>query len=540
MSRIGALLLLLVLAACVRPDSADRGDRDRDTNGQTDVDGRTASDEIADLMKIVAGGRGNARITYQPEVRILKQEDWFRALAGLSSDGFTLLFDTAQPEFRSLREGDVFMVEGLIARKVLATEVIDKEIAVLTQAATIEEVVRDGQVELDVPVRFSAAHTRTSSARPSRTRPGSAWGQLADFAVPTAYAQSPEAEALRRGERAGTADAVKGLAKNAIQGVFEGWETTFSAVPGDGRADISLHLTKDVGGFKAVITGEGYLSDFDFSSGIDVEQGFLDRMELAHRKLNGVINFNWEIGKETPGGHTDDDRIKLPAALSIPLYQYLSGFPLFLEISGALIIQPVVTGGQQYSQGSFRVTYDGTQSFRVKEGNLDADGNSTGEVEFVKSQNISALAPVGMVVAVAAPRIELSFGTTKILSPDNLATAAKRVDMIAEQLIKRTLGEEAYDRLKASPLGDLSMSEAVKNSVASDAAGYIEIVSTAATTHSGSSVITPCTRTELMMAVRVGASAQVFGQKLGETKRDLHKHEMMRVDPPGTRLCTEL
>jgi hypothetical protein len=37
--------------------------------------------------------------------------------------------------------------------------------------------------------------------------------------------------------------------------------------------DVELQLARDVGGFKGVITGKGYVEDFDLSSGIDVKGG---------------------------------------------------------------------------------------------------------------------------------------------------------------------------------------------------------------------------------------------------------------------------
>jgi hypothetical protein len=89
-------------------------------------------------------------------------------------------------------------------------------------------------------------------------------------------------------------------------------------------------------------------------------------------------------------------------------------------------------------------------------------------------------------------------------------------------------------------MGGFKWKNAVENAVASDAVGFVEIVTTAGMTHTGFSVVTPCTRTELGMIVKVGASAQAFGQKLGEAKRDVFNHNAVRVDPPGTPLCENI
>lgn len=74
-----------------------------------------------------------------------------------------------------------------------------------------------------------------------------------------------------------------------------------------------------------------------------------------------------------------------------------------------MIIEPAISAGQEYSRGAFRITFDGTQNFQVKKGNI-TDGNVTGDIQFVEGQNISPVIPMGMVVAFAAPRIELTLG----------------------------------------------------------------------------------------------------------------------------------
>lgn len=481
---------------------------------------------------VVSGASGRASIVYQPEVRLVEHADGRGALVGVSSEGSLLLFEAERPELRSLQPGQVLVIKGLLARKVLATEMVGSRIAVLTAPAGLGDAVRDGSIELTTPVRFGAGQA-TSSQRVPR----SSMDRLADWALPPAHAQSPDAEKIKAAERGGDAEAMKSLAMGAVKGVFEGWETSFAATPSKGRLNLALTLTKDVGGFRAVISGDGYLADFDMSSGIGVRRGIVERLELTHRRLNGLVNFHWEVAKDSPGPEGKEDRIKLPAAISIPLYRYLDGLPLFLEISAAMIIQPAITGGKQYSQGSFRVTFDGEQHFRIKEGTIAPDGRVSGNIEFLRSQNVSALAPLGMVTAFAAPRIELTFGTSKLLSMGDLKEAAEKVDFIARQLVKQVFGQEGLDRLKASPMGGFDMSTAVKNAVASDAVGYIEVVSTAGMSHTGFSAITPCTRTDLGIIVKVGASAQTFGQQLGETKRDVFNRTVVRVDPPGTRLC---
>jgi hypothetical protein len=206
-----------------------------------------------------------------------------------------------------------------------------------------------------------------------------------------------------------------------------------------------------------------------------------------------------------------------------------------------MIIHPAISGGKQYSRGAFRITYDGYQNFRIKEGTIEPEGKVTGDIQFLEGQNISALAPFGMVVAFAAPRIELTFGTSKVLDigilGDMPEEVAKWVDSAAVAMAGRLFGSEGLNRLQASLGGNLSLSQAVSNALASDAAGYIELVSSTGMSHTGMSAIAPCTRHDLNVVVKVGASGQAFGQQIGKVGTEIFKRHVVRIDPPDARLC---
>lgn len=496
--------------------------------------GESASE--SDPVAFVDGGSGHASVTYQPEVRIAERDAGLAALLGVSTDGSTLVFDAGAEPFSKLQEGDVLFIKGLSAWKILAVERTGSEIAVLTNRASIGDVVRDGRIQLDAPIRFTSISAgRTPGSRHLALR------RLLSLGVQEARAQAPDGERAKKAEAAGRAEANKRLAKAAVKGIFQGWKTTFSAEPTAGKLNISITMTKKVGGFVALVTGKGYLDNFDVAADLQMSGGVMDQLELMHKKLNGAMNFTWEVSKDTPGALSASDRIKLPAALSIPLYKYLDGMPLYLEITSAIIIKPAISGGKEYSHGAFRVTYNGTQNFQIKEGNMDADGNMTGDIEFLGARNISATAPMGIVVAFAAPRIDLSFGTTKILkfSPE-MKKAATVVDAVAKRLIGKLYGQDGLKKLAANPAGGFSWGKAMKDAVASDATAYIELVTTSGMSHSGMSVLTPCTRTDLHVDVTVGVSAQVLGQSLGKSNKQVYEKDITEVDPPGAGLCESI
>jgi hypothetical protein len=392
-------------------------------------------------------------------------------------------------------------------------------VLVLTQPADLAEAVADGQLTLSKSVRFGPVQTSK--------------------AIHTS--QSPEGTILGGAEAAGLKDAY-GNVLNGIKGaIVSGWTTDWSVTPADGQVNINLKMTKSAGGLTAVITGDGYLTGFDFDGDILIQQSTYQKIEANLKSINGLMNFNWEVGTDTPGDHTEKSRIKLPGAIEIPLAEFVGGMPLFLEISAALIIEPALTGGQEYSRGSFRITYDGAQHFTAKEGNIDSEGNVTGDIQLLEGgQNISALAPLGMVLAFAAPRIELTFGVSKALkSSGDIKEAAEKVDALADALAKKVLTPDQYQQFKDSPMGQFSLAKAAEASLASDAAAYFEMVTSSAMSNTGFSVIAPCTRYDITLLGKVGVSAEAFGQEVAKTDKEIFHKDFTNIDPPGSRLCEQ-
>ena len=463
-----------------------------------------------------ATGSGSAKVTYRSNVHVVEQQAGTRAIQGVSTNGAALLLDASDPKLQSLQAGDVLVVKGLLAKKIIGTEVEGSSLLVLTQPASLVDAVQDGKIQVSAPIRFGTAHAENLQPNP----PGGFFDRL----VPPVYAQ---------GTKGGDGDILGGI-KGAI---IDGWTTDFSTTPGEGRLNINMTLKKNVGGFVALITGDGYISNFDFDSNIGVENSSYQNIDAGLKKLNGVMNFKWEVSTDTPGPRTGQDRIKLPAGIDIPLYQYLDGMPLYLEVSSALLIEPALTGGKEYSRGAFRITYDGYQHFSGKTGVIDSDGKVTGDIQFLESQNISAVAPMGMIVAFAAPRIELTFGVSKVMPFTDMKEAAAKVDLLADQLAKRLLTPEQYAQYKSSPMGDFTFTKAIEMANKSDAEAFFEMVSSAGVSFTGVSVVSPCTRHDIQLSGKVGVSAEVMGVELGKSEKDIYQKDFTRIDPPGTKLC---
>lgn len=479
-------------------------------------------------------GTGSSHVTYQSNVKVMEQSEGEGAIIGQSSSGAALLFDSRNTQARQLQAGDVLLVKGLLARKVLAVETEAEGMLVLTQQATIPEVIEEGTIDVAAPIRFGSLRTRHDTNDPSL------FSQPLEWINPTpVLAQIGDAANLSKAEAQGSKDAYGNTIKGTIGSVFEGWETTFKATPAEGKLNLDLTLTKNVGDFAAKITGQGYIANFQFRSGIGVQQSAMQKLDAEVKSVNGVMNFQWEVAKKSPGPHSEDDRIKLPSAVTIPLAQYLGGMPLFLEISSAIIIKPEIAGAE-LSKGSFRITYNGYQGFQTKEGNIDGNGNVTGGIEFSEPLNVAPAAPMGLVVAFAAPRIELSFGVSKVFKMDSIKVASERVDALADQVARKLLDSDQYEAFKSGPMGRFQLAKAAENALQSDAAAYFEMVTSSGMSYSGMSVPTPCSRQDVTLLGVVGASAQAFGESLGESRKEIFKKQLTKIDPPGTKLCKDL
>ncbi|HMI54192.1 MAG TPA: hypothetical protein VK525_21970 [Candidatus Saccharimonadales bacterium] len=496
--------------------------------------GKSRAAEGDSTGSVAPAGAGSVHVTYQPDVKVMEQAEAEDQIIGQSSDGAALLFASSSHKAGELKEGDVLLVKGMFARKVWGAEAGPDGVLVLTQQATIPEVVQDGTMDVQAPIRFGALQAGNDEQVSLPWNPARGW--MHPYSV---RAQIGDAASMSKAEEKGRRDAYGNMAKAAVSSVTEGWNTTFKATPAEGKLNLELTLSKEVGDFAAKITGDGYLANFNFNSTMGVKQSAMDRFQTGFKNLNGVMNFKWEVAKKDAGPHSEDVRIKLPAAVTIPLAQYLEGMPLFLEISSALIVKPEIAGAE-LSHGSFRITYDGYQSFQVKKGNVDSSGNVTGNIEYFEPLNVAPAAPMGLVVAFAAPRLELSFGTAKVFKMETLKVAAEKVDKLADELARRLLQPEQYAAFKAGPMGRFSLGQAAEKALQSEAAAYFEMVSSSGMSYSGLSVLTPCSRADVTLLGVVGASAEFFGESVADSRKEIFKKQITKITPPGTKLCKDL
>lgn len=505
--------------------------------------------------------QGSAKVTLRPEVKTMETNEALETLRGQSSDGFGFVFDPKNEKAKALRPGDVLLIKGLLARKVIVTDTTKDGVVVLTTGASIADVVKDGHLSIHAPMRFSAA-------RASRTGDGH-WRELFRNLLPSTVqaAQLDEDgmpfkndsdhpkledhdvdEELHPSSMTSkvidkTKEDVNEILEHPyvkpFKGLLEDWDVDWEATPQDGKLELNLTMSKNVNGLIAKITGKGHLSDFDFVNDMDISSASsavsaLKQAAGQFKNVNGQMDFTWEIGKDTPGPGGEEQLIKLPGAISQSLAPLLDGLPLTLEVSAAIDAHPMMTAGKQYSQGSFHVTYDGYQQFKFNNGSFESDGEMDGGPSADLPRNLSAVAPFGVVVGFAAPRIELVFGGPGIIKADEFEKAAKWTDAIVDQVGKRLLTDSAYQTYKES---GFSFSKAAKAFDETNVTLGMRVVTTSTMTESGMSQITPCSRSDVDVKVYVGASASALGLASKSMYKTVMTKEFEHIEPPSATLC---
>jgi hypothetical protein len=494
-----AVCATMVMFACAKGDSSGGGSA-RSSGTPKSSDGAKATGSVTGL-------------TYAPGVVAMERREGLGALKQISTNGDLLLFAGNNSTIASLKPGSVLLIKGLMAKKVLAVQEDEGDIGVLTEPAALTDVVQDGHITYDYPVRFKAGGIVNTAFAPEESESG--W-LASDLFVRTAYAAGPP-------------DAAE-APTTALTKTFEvkGWTVEVTATPENDKINMKMKASKEGNGFKATVIGDGYLQNFDAGGDLTVEHGKVEQLQMINRKLNGTMNFTWSVKLDVADRPFQSVKIDIPVMVNIPLAPMLGGLPFFIAIDGAVLIKPGFGGAEEISYGEFRITYDGTQHFKIHEGTVDPEGNVSGTVELLKWGNYTKVAPIGLVVAFAAPKIELSFGITKALKTlGDFDAPAEKADKLFDFLGRKVFGNEKMDAMK-----DVSVGKALDMIKGNEASAYFQLV-TSSGTSAGVLSWGPCQQTDVYISATVSASAKLMGKATDDAKKELWKKHIHASVPEG-------
>jgi hypothetical protein len=476
---------------------------------------------LADKNVSVTVGKTFANVTFKPEVKVVEQSAVDSSLAGVSSDGHGAIFKNAPPDIRALKAGDIFLVKNAFSVKVLGAETDGDQTVLIVDSVKLSEVVQSGEINLDPSITF---HGPSNAAAEPQARPF----HFSDLFETPVYAQNGTGTPVSGSELTpsyGTpkpgATARNQLGDFASSVLTSGWTiANWSVTPSDDSALISAAITKDTGGFLAAVNMDGTVSNFQFAQHLSFPFNQNQIAQGVHN-LNGLMHFKWQIGKNTPGVYAVEDKLKLPAGLTIPLAPFLSGLPLSLDIGAAMLIHPGLTGGNEYSSGAFTIGFNSSGSGEGLTFKVDQD------------QSISPIAPNIMVISFCAPRIELRFGMIDAYGGNKaLEYTEKAASFIINKVAKKILSPAMFNAPQNSPVGQVSLS----NVLASNADVYVQIIHTEGVTHQSNMALAPCSKQQLKVTGQLGGEANLLNLQSPTHSVDLFTKEFIRWDP-GSDFC---
>ncbi|HEY2472715.1 MAG TPA: hypothetical protein VGI45_33330 [Terracidiphilus sp.] len=475
-------------------------------------------------------GEGSAHVSFRPEVVALEENDAVQSLRGVSSNGMAFVFDSGNSKIAGLKPNDVLFVKNRMARKILAVDRQGDETLILTRLASLPETLVDGRISLHKPMHFADLRAAAPPQSPFSRR-------LADaLSLEPVYAQT-QAQSDDAAINAGYDQGKKAL-NATIKGykdVIDGWDTDFDATPENGKLHLALKLTRNLETVISEIDADGYLEDFDTLLDTSLSGGSLTDLEGTFKNVNGAMDIHWSIGQTKPGGDGKSVHIELPSIVSTSLSPLLDGLPIYLDISGAVIVQPVTTGGDEFASGSYHLTYDGYQHFKLAKSSLSSDGPINMSFDPGDAKGIS-LAPTAMVLALAAPRIQLTFGgpALDVFNVKGLKEASDTVDKWADKVAQKYLSPDAYQLWKGATDTINQAISAVQNT---GAMAYLRVLTTTTAMHGGSATMFPCRRETWDFFVTVGVSAQALGVPAGSLSTRIAEKKIQRQQPPDGGLC---
>lgn len=535
--RTGAMvaLLALPLGGCKKKPTVASATADANSkiSSLSAASAPEAIRHIADGVNVsVTGGNSYAHINYASQVKTFDHSEIASQLQGIGSDGHGFLFQNASADIKNLQAGDVFLVKGEMAGKVLGVVSDGDYTLVVLDQASIGDLVGSGDIHLEAPVRFNGPSST------AKLEPQPIVDQILSRIEMPVYAQSGLTGSTSDVARQqGTQDAALNAAKAIGSAITSGWKVTqYTFTPGAGQCNFQIVMVKQSQGFVARVAAKGWIGNFDFASNLNVQglasgKGGVSQVFGSVKNMKGNIQFDWEIGKESPGVWAVEDRVKLPGGISVPLAPLLGGMPLTLDISAALLIHPALTGGNEYSRGGFSINWGGpgggfntTSSGAVN----DNDQSSTINLAYnvTADQNISPIAPNAMVISYCAPRIELRLD---VLGPfaKSVADFGSNIDKIVSKM-EGLLPKSVQDAIASSPLSKVTAS----NILASNADVYVQFIATEGVTHSTNITPAPCSKQQIKFSGQGGVSAQFFGLTDGAKKTaDFFTKEYTRWDP---------
>jgi hypothetical protein len=437
------------------------------------------------------------QVTYADGVVRVSAETLRKTLQGANRDHDIYVF-RATPELRSkLLPGKVVLFEGLSFKRIQAIAEDRGQLFVGTENAPLNQLFKEADIRWRTPINFLEIHNRQAKILPRHN------SAQTKYSLPSWLSPPPVHAAEAKDEEE------------------EGWHIKSNADFSPDKVNFDVDLTRS-GDLDATIAGKGYVKNFESSLALTVNNSQVNRFDFSNQNVNGIVDFDWTIGSSGKPPELGEEKLKLPALMSVPLY--LGALPFTLELGEALLFHPAFSTKQQIAKGAFHVDYNGVTGLSVTRGSggeptQQDTSNATSDSSIQTSTAFSPMAAFGIVVAVAMPRFELKTGTEEFLPPipDSLAERA------AVLLEKTTIGHFVKKATQA---------------LKTEAAGTFQVVLSSTASHSGMLSLVPCQRFTLHVEGQVSADATVLGMPKELLKTITIFKKDIDQPVPNAKICT--
>ena len=434
-----------------------------------------------------------ANVTLTSNTVRIDEPTTHRILKSIGSDGDIFVFDSSDSRIQNLHEGQIFLLDDVAVRKVLAVAKKDNLIIVGTDYASLTDFIQQGQLKWTAPIKFGSMLAAKDSPVPSRPAP-SMWF------IPngTVYAAGTEL---------------------SYSGKVDDWDTNMRVTPSSNRLDVAFKVFKSYQGMTVMTSAKGYLKDFLSSADIQVAQGDLSNFSYDATNLNGEVNVQYAATRDGDAAGIDKPNIKLPPLAKIPMP--IDGIPFMLTINANLILKPGFGAKKEAASGSFQITYNGDEGFQVKGGSPQSSSTIDGTGTIGKIATAS-LAPHAILIGLAAPKITLSLGMQSAMDVLQQAFPSSLADSLGDFLANTSAGKWAKKKMNST--------------FKTEAAAYVQTVAVGTMTSEGSLGLLPCKLTRLLLQFEGGADAYLLGQKAADKHLMIAKKEFV-VREPDVKAC---
>lgn len=459
-------------------------------------------------------------VEYSDKTNIVDMATVGRTFRGVTEDHRIFLF-VDSPELRQkLVPGKYVLFEGLDLRKVdaLAIDPQTKNLVVGTEKANLREALKNANIQFKAPVDFGdlfdqLAEQRSPVGTPHQVNPVQAlvdrvWGLV----QPTAYADFSN-------------DNVEGEAEYSDSD-FATWKCHYHySRNADHSLNMDVRLTREANGLNVELHLNGKLSRFIQQTNFVLTSEGNVRQYFRQGDLHGDINFDWVIKTSEVKTPMNEVRFKLPGKVEIPLTE-LTKFPLSVQISEALLFHPAFTGKEEVAKGAFHAVYAPGQGFTVQNTSMQGDGGGEGQGNDAlidETVAFSPLASFGLVVAVAAPRVELRTGMEEIWDMGKFPLPSSMAESLTNVLLKNTIAGQWLNKKMGNPLSI-------------EAAAYFQMVMSTTASHSGMLSLVPCQQFTLTAKGQLGIDAEWLGNNTNWQPVEVFSKNLAR-HTPDAKIC---